>query len=175
MDQGSDPLAHREWLVELVAEHFDRLYAYAYRLTGTADAADDLTQQAFLVAQQRLGQLKDRDRAGAWLMRILRNLFLKNCRRRLPLVASQLELAVDEICQQTSSDSGFDDERIQNSLRQLPAEYRAVVLMFYFEDLTYRQIAEELSLPLGTVMSRLSRAKSQLRCLFGTLERMSVR
>ena len=68
MDQGSDPLAHREWLVELVAEHFDRLYAYAYRLTGTADAADDLTQQAFLVAQQRLVRFKGRQPAGSWRM-----------------------------------------------------------------------------------------------------------
>lgn len=175
MDRGSDPQTQRELLVELVAEYFDRLYAYAYRLTGAADAADDLTQQAFLVAHQRLAQLKERDRAGAWLMRILRNLFLKNYRRRIPLVASQLELEVDEIRQTPELESGYDEERIHDTLQQLPDEYRAVVLMFYFEDLSYRQIAEELSLPLGTVMSRLSRAKALLRRLFGTMERMSVR
>ncbi|MCA9152669.1 MAG: sigma-70 family RNA polymerase sigma factor, partial [Planctomycetales bacterium] len=159
----------------LAAEHFDRLYAYAFRLTGAADAADDLTQQTFLVAQQRLDQLQHRERAGGWLMRILRNLFLKNCRRRMPLAASQLELEVDEIGDTATVESAYDEERIQLTLRQLPDDYRAVVLMFYFEDLSYREIADELNLSLGTVMSRLSRAKAQLRRLLGTLERVALR
>ena len=57
----------------------------------------------------------------------------------------------------------FDPERLQNALDQLPSRFKVVVLMFYFEECSYREIAEQLELPIGTVMSRLSRAKGHLR------------
>lgn len=171
MDSWSDPQVQREWLAAACCEHLDRLYAYAYRLTGAHDRAEDLTQQTFLVAQQRLDQLRDPDRGDSWLLSILRNLFLKNCRRRLPVPASQLQLEVDDLHASPSSESEFDDERIQQVLNRLADEYRVVVLMYYFEGLSYREVSAELKLPCGTVMSRLARAKTQLRRMLGTRER----
>jgi RNA polymerase sigma-70 factor (ECF subfamily) len=155
-----------------VDEHLDRLFAYAYRLTGSPDLAEDLTQQTCLLAQQQIHQLRDPDKLGAWLLRIMRNAFLKQRRRPLPVPASQLGLAVDEIASAVRRETGYDQERLQVAVERLPEEFRVVVLMFYFEDLSYREIAEELDLPAGTVMSRLSRAKGHLRRMLLAREKL---
>jgi len=167
MEGRGDPLLSIEALSTALAEHLPRVYAYAFRLGGSADVAEDLTQQAYLVAQQRLHQLRDRDRLVSWLLRIVRNLFLKSCRRRVPLSASQLDIEVDQVIQAEVLESSCDEEQVRRALAQLPDDYRTVVLMFYFEELSYREIADELGIPAGTVMSRLSRAKSHLRRLLG--------
>jgi RNA polymerase sigma-70 factor (ECF subfamily) len=156
-----------------VEEHLDRLFAYAYRLTGSQDLAEDLTQQTFLVAQQRIHQLRDPDRLAAWLMKILRNAYLKYRRGLKPLAARPLELAADQlVCEQTPH-AIYDEELLHAALQRLPEEFRVVVLMFYFEGLSYCEIAKELALPEGTVMSRLSRAKGHLRRMLFTPERLT--
>jgi len=147
----------------LVAEHYAELYRYAYRLTGSAADAEDLTQQTYLAAQARLDQLRDPQASRGWLFAILRNAFRKNVRRRAPLPAADLELNVDSLPEALPSAEEIDQERLQAALDALTDEYRVVLLMFYFEHCSYRDIAEELELPIGTVMSRLSRAKGQLR------------
>ncbi len=150
-------------ITRLVDEHLPALYAYAYRLTGSVDEAEDLTQQTFLVAQQKIGQLRESIKVQAWLLRVLRNGFLKSRRKRVPVVASQIEMDVSQFSEDPGAEFHWDTERLQQALDELPDEFRAVVLMFYFEELSYRQIAEQLDVPIGTVMSRLSRAKHNLR------------
>lgn len=155
-----------------VEEYLDDVYAYAYRLAGSHDQAEELTQQTFLVAQQRWKQLRDRSRARAWLLRILRNHFLKVKRRRQPLSASQLDMQV-ELIAESAPNGNADDEHLQHALKSLPDEFRTVVLMFYFEQLSYRHIANELKLPIGTVMSRLARARQQLRDVIERMDRLA--
>jgi RNA polymerase sigma-70 factor (ECF subfamily) len=156
-----------------VEEHLDRLFAYAYRLTGSVDAAEDLTQQTFLVAQQQMLQLREPEKLAGWLLKILRNAFLKTRRQPQPLVASQMELDVAELACGEARESEIDEERLRAALERLPEEFRVVVLMFYFEELSYREIADELALPVGTVMSRLSRAKRHLRGMLMTPEKLT--
>ncbi|HEY1598629.1 MAG TPA: RNA polymerase sigma factor [Pirellulales bacterium] len=149
-------------IARLVVDHHADVYRYAYRLCGSTADAEDLTQQTFLAAQVKLTQLRAVESARAWLFAILRNCYLKS-RRRAPLPAANVELNVNEIPAQPPPESVVDRERLQAALNALPDDYKLVLLLFYFEEYSYREIADRLDIPLGTVMSRLSRAKGQLR------------
>jgi RNA polymerase sigma-70 factor, ECF subfamily len=146
----------------LVADYHAELYRYAYRLTGSRPDAEDLTQHVFLMAHTRGEQLRDVGSIRNWLFAILRNTYLKAARRRPPLPAASIELDIDSL-PAAEQKIEIDRERLQSALDDLPDEFKIVVLMFYFEGCSYREIAERLDVPDGTVMSRLSRAKSHLR------------
>ena len=158
----ANPRAEVE-IAQLVAEHHQAVYRYAFRLTGAACDADDLAQQVFLAAQQKLGQLRSPEAARCWLFTMLRNLFLKSRRRRRMLSPEDLEAGLEGIPAQIPDDDGIDREKLQQALNDLSPEARLAVVMYYFEECSYREIAQQLEVPIGTVMSRLSRAKAHLR------------
>jgi RNA polymerase sigma-70 factor, ECF subfamily len=158
---GGGPLAVD--FAALVVAHHAALYRYAYRLCGCTAEADDLTQQTFLVAQRKLHQLREADRAAAWLFAVLRSCFLKSLRRQRPANAATLNLEVEQFAGPTPAVDEVDRERLAAAMAELPDEFRLVVVMFYFEELSYQEIAEQLEIPIGTVMSRLSRGKGHLR------------
>ncbi len=147
----------------LIDDHLDAVYRYAYRLTGTVHDAEDLAQQVFLLAQERLGQLRDFDRARGWLFTILRNSFLKMVQQTQPVPATNVGLNLEAVPAEGENGQVVDSAELQAAINELPAEFRVVVVMFYFEECSYREIAEKLDLPMGTVMSRLARAKGHLR------------
>jgi RNA polymerase sigma-70 factor (ECF subfamily) len=147
----------------LVIAHHAPLYRYAYRLCGCAAEAEDLTQQAFLVAQQKLHQLRDADKAGGWLYSVLRSCFLKSIRRQRPVTGQAVNVEVEAVAVETPEVDDVDREQLAAALAELPEDFRLVLLMFYFEELPYHEIAQQLEIPIGTVMSRLSRAKGHLR------------
>jgi RNA polymerase sigma-70 factor (ECF subfamily) len=150
-------------LPRLVADHAEELYRYAYRLTGSVADAEDLTQHTFLTAHEKLSQLRDAAGIRGWLFTVLRHACLRSQKihRRLPLAGGSfnIETVPDEVVDSIL----IDQEFLQAAINELPAAYKLVVLAFYFEDLSYREIAERLDLPVGTVMSRLSRGKNLLR------------
>ena len=148
---------------QLVAEHHQVVYRYAYRLTGSVADAEDLTQQVFLAAHEKLGQLRKPESARSWLFAILRNCFLKNWQKRRPIPAENLGLDVDTIPAEIPQGADIDRERLQQAVNDLPAKFRLVLVMFYYEGCSYREIADRLDVPIGTVMSRLARAKGYLR------------
>jgi RNA polymerase sigma-70 factor (ECF subfamily) len=148
-------------ITRLVAEHHAVVYRAAYRLSGSTADAEDLAQQTFLTAHRSLAQLRDERAALGWLMAILRSCFLKMCRKRRPLAADDLDL--DSCAAEVPEESEVDPERLQHALDELSPEARVMLTMFYFDDLSYREIAAATEIPIGTVMSRLSRAKEQLR------------
>jgi RNA polymerase sigma-70 factor, ECF subfamily len=150
-------------IAQLVADHHQAVYRYAYRLTGSVADAEDLTQEVFLLAQERLGQLRKPESARSWLYTILRNRFLKAAQRPQAVPATTVGLNLDALPVDMEDVEALEGERLQEALNQLPAEFRVVVAMFYFEDYSYCEIAEKLDVPIGTVMSRLARAKGQLR------------
>ena len=150
-------------IARLVADHHAAVYRYAYRLTGAACDAEDLTQQTFLAAQQNLRQLRDAQHGRSWLYAILRNSYLKLRRKRVPLSAASLELDINSVPEDLPEIAAIDPERLQSALNELPDEFKMAVLLFYYEGCSYREIAEKLATPIGTVMSRLSRAKGHLR------------
>ena len=147
----------------LIAAHHAPLYRYAYRLTGMAADAEDLTQQAFLIAQQKLHQLREAERAAGWLFAILRSCYLKWRRKRFPMTSTLADLDMGDVPQPVPELVTVDAEELQRVLSELHDDLRLILLMFYFEELSYKQIADELEIPIGTVMSRLSRAKQKLR------------
>jgi RNA polymerase sigma-70 factor, ECF subfamily len=149
-------------LVALVRAHHAAVYRYACRLCGNAVEAEDLTQQTFLIAHTKLHQLREADRACSWLLAVVRSCFLKSLRKPRPVAANVIDLNVNEVAE-TSEIDEVDREQLAAALAELPEEFRLVVLMFYFEELSYQEISAELDIPIGTVMSRLSRAKGHLR------------
>jgi RNA polymerase sigma-70 factor (ECF subfamily) len=147
----------------LVDAHYAALYRYAYRLSGMASEADDLTQETFCQAQNKLHQLREPNCAKAWLFCILRNTYLH--RRRAGKKEKQVSLdAIAELPDRLpDSLPVVDSAQLQKALDELPELFRTPVILFYFEEFSYRDIAEQMSVPLGTVMSRLARAKTFLR------------
>ena len=139
------------------------LYRYAYRLTGNAHDADDLTQQGILAARQHWHQLSDQRKIEAWLHRIVRNQFIDNLRKKRPHLFADAETLPVAATIPTPPDGEIDEATLHHAIQSLPEPYRVVILMFYFEQASYQQIAAELAIPPGTVMSRLSRAKGHLR------------
>lgn len=160
-------------IVQLVAANYQAVYRYAYRLCGSVADAEDLTQKVFLAAQGNLGQLCNIDSSRSWLFTILRNCFLRDRQRQRPIVESDLPLNIDHLCFDTQNDEEVDPEQLQAALDEIPELSRMMLVMFYYEERSYREIAKELALPIGTVMSRLARAKARLRTQLFSSERPS--
>jgi RNA polymerase sigma-70 factor, ECF subfamily len=154
---------------DLVEQHYALLYRYAYRLTGSSVEAEDLTQQTFLSAQARLDQLRDFQHAKSWMCTILRNTYLKQLRSRPSGHVVSLD-NVPEPADSTIEDFSVDPEELQAALNELPEEFRTPLVLFYFEDFSYKDIAVQMDVPIGTVMSRLARAKSHLRKRLGAAQ-----
>ena len=148
---------------QLVVEHHQAVYRYAYRLTGSVADAEDLTQHVFLVAQEKLAQLRRPEKAQSWLFTILRNRFFRLAQREQPVSATSVGLNLDTLPSEEEAGEPIESVRLQAAIDSQPAEFRVVLVMFYFEKCSYREIAEQLSVPIGTVMSRLARAKRLLR------------
>lgn len=149
----------------MVEEHYEFLYRFAWRLSGCAQDAEDLTQQTFLAAQRNIDQLRDSERCRAWLTAILRNAYRKSYRRQAAGKAVSLEETAEPACD-VVREHPLNDQELQMALGELPEEYRSAVILFYLEDLSYKEIAATLEIPIGTVMSRLSRGKEFLRHRF---------
>lgn len=149
-------------LAELVCAHHAAVYRYAYRLCGNATEAEDLTQQTFLIAVRKVHQVREAEKACSWLLAVVRSCFLKSLRKLRPVAVGGLEEEPEQ-ADETPEIDEVDREKLTAALADLPGEFRVVVLMFYFEELSYQEIASELEIPIGTVMSRLSRAKGHLR------------
>lgn len=146
----------------LLAAHQEAVFRYAYRLCGCAATAEDVTQEAFLRAFRNLHQLRDEAAAAGWLLAIARNEFLRLCRKK----GTNVELVdpqIGDIADKPQPSAIDHQEWVAQALEQLPEEFRLVLLMYYFEELSYAQIAEQLKIPIGTVMSRLSRGKAHLK------------
>ena len=148
---------------KLVDEHYAPLYQFAFRLSGTSVDAEDLTQETFCTAQGKLDQLRDPARVKPWLFSILRNAYLHRARNERGQRCVSLGDMADFPDRLPDPLPEVEPERLQRFLDELPDAFRVPLVLYYFEELSYRDIAEEMDLPVGTVMSRLARAKAHLR------------
>lgn len=153
---------------QLVDEHYQFIFGFLYRLSGSRADAEDLTQQTFLSACSNVDQLRDRSKTRGWLCTIARNAFLKMVSRRKS-ASVDLE-SVPEIEAQTNPETDIDGEQLQLLLNEMPEEFRMAVVLFYFDGCSYREIAERMDVPIGTVMSRLARGKAWLRRRLGAVQ-----
>lgn len=166
MSAASEHESRDGLLRRMVEEFYARVYGFAFRLTGSKADAEDVTQQTFLQAQRKLDQLRDPASAQSWLFTIARNVFLKTRKKADRHGDVSLESVAEPSADELAAD--FDEEALQRALGELPDEYRAVLVSYYFHELSYKDIAETLEIPMGTVMSRLSRAKASLRRTLAT-------
>ncbi|WP_410605440.1 RNA polymerase sigma factor SigE [Amycolatopsis sp. lyj-90] len=152
---------------EVVREHADRVYRLAYRLTGNAHDAEDLTQETFIRVFRSLASYKPGTFEG-WLHRITTNLFLDMARRRSRVRMEGLPEDTDRIVgddpspEQVYSDTHLDPD-LQAALDELPPEFRAAVVLCDVEGLSYEEIGATLGVKLGTVRSRIHRGRQALR------------
>ncbi|SDZ75524.1 sigma-70 family RNA polymerase sigma factor [Acidovorax soli] len=146
-----------------VVEQLPGLRRYARVLTGDSWAADDLVQDTLERACSKWRLWRSGSDLRAWLFTLMHNLYL-NQRRAMPSL-QRLELEDVQDTLQASARPSDDALDLERCLQRLPAEQRAVLLLVTLEDLSYEDTARILDIPMGTVMSRLSRARSRLRAL----------
>ena len=146
-----------------IVELIPRLRRYARALVGERTAADDLVQDTLERALNKLHLWKRGTDLRAWLFTIMHNVHVNQVRGRRQLAAlddEALELAV-----RGTHDVGLEVRDLERALARLPVEQRAVLLLVVLEDMSYEQTARALGVPIGTVMSRLARAREKLRAL----------
>ena len=147
-----------------IVEHIPGLRRYARALTGDAWAADDLVQDTLERACSRWRLWLAGSDLQAWLFTVMHNLFVSQYRRRPPGLQP---VSVDELTDELQSPPSTADAQmdLQRCLLRLPNEQREVLLLVTLEDLSYADVARITGTPVGTVMSRLSRARERLRTL----------
>lgn len=151
-------------MCSFVDQHYDPTFVYCYRLSGRRSDAEDLCQQVFVAAVKHLGQIRSLESAQAWLATTARRMYWQSLRestRQNTLYHPTLNEpeSPNEACEKRLE----REDWVHQSLTQLTPVARIIVVMFYFEEKSYQQIAQELDIPIGTVMSRLSRSKELLR------------
>jgi len=148
----------------LVACYYRPLYQFAYSLTRTESDACDLTQQTFYIWATKGHQLRDESKVKTWLFTTLHRQFLETRRRynRFPhQELSEVEAELPTVSPQTFGQ--LDSAQVMRALSKVDEVYQAPVSLFYLEDYAYKEIAEILEVPLGTVKSRLARGIAQLQ------------
>lgn len=147
----------------LVDAHYQSLYRFALSLARSENDAADLVQQTFAQWARKGHQLRDPAFAKTWLFTTLRREFLGTVRKAARL--SDEPPAEEDAALEPEQAEALDAGTVMECLQKLPLEYREPLVLFYLQDVSYNEIAQILEVPIGTVMSRLSRAKSRLRAM----------
>jgi RNA polymerase sigma-70 factor (ECF subfamily) len=154
-------------------EHLDGLYSYAMVLSRNHAEAEDLVQETYVRAIQAVGRLRAGSNMKSWLFTILRNIWFNQLRKRRN-APQEFEIEVggvaDHIAEPSKNShdlyvSKMEAEQVRAAIQELPVESREIILLREYEELSYLEIASVLDCPVGTVMSRLGRARAKLRTL----------
>jgi RNA polymerase sigma-70 factor, ECF subfamily len=155
---------------ELAIPLFDQLYNFAHWLTQNRDEAEDLVQETYVKALKGFSSFQLGTNFRAWIYRILRNTFLTSRKglkatMTVPLDSEEEgpEPAIEHDTPETLLLARSSHESLQSAIDELPVHFREILLLCEVEEMSYQEIAETLAVPIGTVMSRLSRARQTLR------------
>ncbi len=148
---------------QLVDRQYAPLFRFGLSLAKSEADAADLTQQTFFLWATKGGQLRDRSKAKSWLFTTLYREFLSRHRHEVRFPQVELDNAREGDIAVSPNINALDSAAVLEALRELEEPFRAVVALFYLEQFSYQEIADTLDVPIGTVMSRLSRGKGQLR------------
>jgi len=152
---------------ETVSAFYQPLYRFGYSLAKNEQEASDLTQQTFFIYAKKGGSLRDKSKIKSWLFTTLYREFLRRKRKDTRIDSYEPELlesageTIEPHIQRT-----LDSHLAVEALEEVDEVYRQPLALFYLKDLSYKEIAEILDVPIGTIMSRLSRGKAQLREIF---------
>ncbi|WP_213804242.1 sigma-70 family RNA polymerase sigma factor [Granulicella sp. dw_53] len=157
-----------------ITEYLDALYGYAMVLTRNRSEAEDLVQETCVRAIRAMKYLRADSNVKSWMLTILRNIWLNQLRKQRT-APNLIEMDADEITANVVVEpskgphalyvSKLESEQVREAIRKLPVDFREVILLREYEELSYQEIAGVLNCPVGTVMSRLARARSKLRTL----------
>jgi len=151
---------------EIVAQHYEPLYRFAFSLTRTEADACDLTQQTFYIWATKGHQLRDVSKIKSWLFTILHREFLNIRKKAVRFPHFELSDENEDLpAISPNVVNTLDSARVLEFLGQVPEPYQAALSLFYLEDYSYQEIADILEVPLGTVRSRISRGLAQLQRL----------
>jgi len=166
----------REAFDELIRRYQRRIYTFAYRLTGNADDAADVAADTFVRLYSSIGSFRGDSSFVTWLFRVVTNIYLDSRKRRrahpTQSLDEMIELEESSVQRQVEDDApspqriAEDHERtalLQEAIESLPEFQRVMIVLYHVEGMAYEEIAEALSLPVGTVKSRLNRARLALR------------
>jgi RNA polymerase sigma-70 factor (ECF subfamily) len=155
-------------------EHINGLFSYALVLTCNRSEAEELVQETYVRAIGAMRRLRPDSNIKSWMFTILRNVWLNQLRQRRTtpnLINIDTDESTANIAVETSKDpyesyaSKVESEQVRRAIQQLPVDFREIILLREYEELSYQEIANVLGCPEGTVMSRLWRARSKLRTL----------
>jgi len=173
----TESIHQRGWDFEAAAMPFvDALYNTAYRMTRNSEDAEDLVQETYLKAYKYYDKFAEGTNFKAWLFKIMKNTFINNYRKKQQTPPQSDFADIEESFESQVSDqhkrkikdpeeellTDVLDEDVQRALDELPPDYRMVVLLADLEGFSYKEIAEILEVPVGTVMSRLYRGRRLL-------------
>ena len=152
----------------LVKLYYRDLYRFGFSLTGSEGDATDLTQETFYIWANKRRQLRNPTSVKSWLFTTLHREFLKICRHRKRVAHEPIDEGAQNL-PHVSADvvNRIDAQTLLDALGEIDEGYRAPLVLYYLEDLSYKQIGDVLAIPLGTVQSRIARAKIKLLQLLG--------
>jgi RNA polymerase sigma-70 factor (ECF subfamily) len=158
---------------QLVDAHYASLYRFALSLARNGADASDLVQQTFFVWATKGSALRDGSKVKSWLFTTLYREFLRGRRRdsRATSIESLPPGEQDIAAEDVDRVAKMDAPTVMAALQSVDETFRAPLTLFYLEELSYLEIAEALEVPIGTVMSRLTSGKAQLRMALTTAER----
>src|ERR1022692_1080336 len=163
---------------ELAMPLFDSLYNFAGWLTGNREEAEDLVQETYLKALKGFSSFQQGTNFRAWIYRILRNTFLTSRTGLKSTATEPLDLEDNEDILPATTNTPesilldrLDQQLVRQALDRLPVRYREILLLCEVEEMSYQELSSALAIPIGTVMSRLSRARRALRDTAQTLQR----
>lgn len=153
-------------LQRIVSELYSPVYRFAFALSRNETQAADLAQETFLILTKQQAQVRDITKIKSWLFTTLRREFLRGLRSQSSHPEVELKPEhQDELVADSRVLEASDAATVIEALTRVDESYRVVLELFYLADLSYKEIAATLDIPIGTVMSRLSRGKEQLRTL----------
>lgn len=165
--RASDPITVDELTFEtIVSTYYEPLYRFAFSLSRQESSACDLTQETFYRWATKGHQLRDKTKIKSWLFTTLYRQFIGQQRRETRFPHVEVEASSHELPHVAPTmDRKVDGAALIDLLSKVTEIYRAPLVLLYLEDHSYQEIATVLDIPIGTVMSRLSRGKEQLRML----------
>lgn len=160
------PLKNHLVIERIVSELYAPVYRFALVLAESETEAADLTQETFLILCRQYAQVREPDKIKSWLFTTLRRMFFRTLRKRQARPEVELDLQHQELAVDSVGARSVDASTVLNALSELEEDQRTVLELFYIADLSYKEISSTLKIPIGTVMSRLARAKERLRSAF---------
>lgn len=162
----------RDEFKQLTYPHMRLLYNVAVRYCGNAFDAEDIVQETYLAAFKNFHQLREKSKCKSWLLKILRNNFLKSYHKHKSIQRLnetdyieflETGMAGNEADTLLFSESGR--QAVQQAVDRLPVKYKEILTLYYLDEMLYKDIADSLDIPIGTVMSRLTRARERLKLM----------